>query len=355
MTAYCIASYFFVKKFAHHIWSYFLTGVLFMPYFVYIGMQLYCGAFFDLLSLSCYAIFGGGVVLLLICAKVSWHHFKVLRAFFLIFAVTLSAISIDAFVIEPHWLSVREEHMTTTKLTKPLKIAVIADLQTDDIGEYERGVFKRIKDYEPDLVLFAGDYIQRYDQQREHQQKLLNQILKESGINPTVGTFAARGDADAVEDWARCFDGLPYTCKTESTTMKANDDITMTILSLNDSRYPPYSPPKTDDFHIVLGHAPDFALRNPQADLLVAGHTHGGQVHIPGFGPPVTLSSVPRKWGGGCWTDNGTGSMLCISRGVGMERAYAPRMRFLCRPELVFINVIPASQQEIKTSYTMRP
>lgn len=38
----------------------------------------------------------------------------------------------------------------------------------------------------------------------------------------------------------------------------------------------------------------------------------------------------------------GTGAMLCVSRGVGMERGMAPRLRFLCRPELVFIDVLPA-------------
>lgn len=347
MSAYCVAAYFFVKTFAHRIWSYFLTGVLFIPYFVYIGLQMFYGPFLDFLSLASYAIFGGGVVLLLICAKVSWNHFKVLRVFFSVFALILIAVSLDAFVIEPHWLSVRREQMTTTKLTKPLKIAVVADIQTDKITSYERDVFKRIKEYEPDLLLFAGDYIQLYNEKRTEQLAAFNTLLKECGVKPTIGTFVARGDCDSPDDWAKWSEGLPYMVRDKTTTLNATNDIAVSILSLFDSRFPPYVPPKTNKFHIVLGHAPDFALRKPPADLLVAGHTHGGQVQIPGFGPPYTLSHVPRKWGGGCWTDIGTGAMLCISRGVGMERETAPRLRFMCRPEVVFIDVTPVEKRQL--------
>lgn len=347
MAAYCLAAYFFVKKFAHHIWSYFLTGALFIPYFVYLGLKMWNGAFLDFLSLASYAIFGGGVVLLLICAKVSWKHFKVLRVFFSVFALLLAAVSLDAFVIEPHWLSVRREQMTTTKLNKPLKIAVVADLQTDRITSYERDVFRRIKEYEPDLLLFAGDYIQLYNEKRKGQLDAFNNLLKQCGLNPKVGTFVARGDCDSPEDWAKWSEGLPFTVRDKTTTLNASSDIAVSILSLFDSRYPPYVPPKTKKFHIVLGHAPDFALRHPPADLLVAGHTHGGQVQIPFFGAPYTLSEVPRQWGGGCWTDIGSGAMLCISRGVGMERETAPRLRFMCRPELVFIDVTPVEKRQL--------
>lgn len=351
MSAYCIAAYFFVKTFAHHIWSYFLAGVLFIPYFIYVGLEMCHGPFLDLLCLIAYAIFVGGVALLLICAKVSWNHFKVLRAFFLLFALTLTAVSVDAFLIEPHWLSVRREQMATTKLSEPLKIAVVADIQTDKITNYERDVFKRIKEYEPDLLLFAGDYIQIYNEKRNEQLAAFNTLLKECGVKPRIGTFVARGDADAPDDWAKWSEGLPFVVRDKTTTFNATKDITVSILSLFDSRFPPYVPPRTENFHIVLGHAPDFALRNPSADLLIAGHTHGGQVKLPFFGALYTLSRVPRDWGGGCWANIGSGAMLCVSRGVGMERECAPRLRFLCRPEIVFIDVTPVEKRQL-TSFT---
>ena len=80
---------------------------------------------------------------------------------------------------------------------------------------------------------------------------------------------------------------------------------------------------------------------SPDADLILAGHTHGGQVRLPLLGPLLTLSQVPRSWAAGR-TELPGGGTLIVSRGVGMERHDAPRLRFLCRPELVVLDLIPA-------------
>jgi len=87
------------------------------------------------------------------------------------------------------------------------------------------------------------------------------------------------------------------------------------------------------DFMRLLGRV--------DADLMVAGHTHGGQVQLPLIGPLITLSAVPRAWASGV-TELEPGRTLVVSRGVGMERGNAPRLRFLCRPEVVIVNVAAA-------------
>jgi uncharacterized protein len=90
----------------------------------------------------------------------------------------------------------------------------------------------------------------------------------------------------------------------------------------------------------VLGHCPQFAMGNVEADLLLAGHTHGGQVRLPWIGPLTTGCAVPRSWAAGL-TELPGGRKLIVSRGTGMERGCAPRIRFLCRPELVVIDLVP--------------
>jgi predicted MPP superfamily phosphohydrolase len=91
---------------------------------------------------------------------------------------------------------------------------------------------------------------------------------------------------------------------------------------------------------VVLGHSPNFALAPIDADLLIAGHTHGGQFCLPLIGPLMTNAEVPRRWASGATKLPG-GATLVVSRGVGMERGAAPRLRFLCRPELAIIDLTP--------------
>jgi hypothetical protein len=72
-------------------------------------------------------------------------------------------------------------------------------------------------------------------------------------------------------------------------------------------------------------------------DLARAGHTHGGQVALPFFGPPITLSRLPRRYAGGL--NDYQGIPLHVSRGVGMERGTAPQIRFLVPPEVCVVDV----------------
>jgi hypothetical protein len=50
---------------------------------------------------------------------------------------------------------------------------------------------------------------------------------------------------------------------------------------------------------------------------------------------------VPLAWADGV-TELAPGRTLVVSRGIGMERGYAPRLRFNCRPEIVIIDLVPA-------------
>ena len=114
----------------------------------------------------------------------------------------------------------------------------------------------------------------------------------------------------------------------------------MTGLGYADSANTQLMIPAADRFHIVFGHMPNFARGQVAADLLVAGHTHGGQVRMPWIGPIITLSAVPRAWAAGVTALSG-GRTLVVSRGTGLERGHAPRLRFLCRPEIVVIELVP--------------
>ena len=99
--------------------------------------------------------------------------------------------------------------------------------------------------------------------------------------------------------------------------------------------------PQDDDVRILISHMPDPILElkpNTRIDLLIAGHTHGGQVQLPFFGPPITLSRIPRRAAAGGLHEL-NGRCVYVSRGVGCERGQAPRLRFLCPPEISILDV----------------
>ncbi|WP_115789892.1 metallophosphoesterase [Arthrobacter silvisoli] len=75
------------------------------------------------------------------------------------------------------------------------------------------------------------------------------------------------------------------------------------------------------------------------ADLILAGHTHGGQVCIPGYGALVANCDLPtwRARGLNDWESNGRTTPVNVSGGIGTSR-YAP-VRIACRPEAVLLTL----------------
>ena len=92
-------------------------------------------------------------------------------------------------------------------------------------------------------------------------------------------------------------------------------------------------------FNIVLYHHPSgFAQTwGTPTDLMLAGHTHGGQIRLPLYGALVTLDRFGKRWESGRFRENGV--TLIVSRGLGCEPG-TPEMRFCCRPEVVVVDLV---------------
>lgn len=94
---------------------------------------------------------------------------------------------------------------------------------------------------------------------------------------------------------------------------------------------------------IGITHAPYRRVLNAfvdqGADIVFAGHTHGGQVQVPGIGALVTNSDLPRRYVSGLhkWQHRAHWSWLEVSAGIGTS-IYAP-VRFSCRPEAVVVTL----------------
>ena len=97
------------------------------------------------------------------------------------------------------------------------------------------------------------------------------------------------------------------------------------------------------DLHIGLTHSPEpEILHRMAADgfaLLLAGHTHGGQVRVPGIGALVTNCGLDRRMARGLHRWPGSPAWLHVAAGLGTHPT-AP-VRFACRPEASLLTLVP--------------
>lgn len=101
---------------------------------------------------------------------------------------------------------------------------------------------------------------------------------------------------------------------------------------------------KSNGFTIALTHAPYLEviekLTGLGAEMIFAGHTHGGQVRLPIIGALTTNSDLPNKFARGVsgWEFNEKSSILSVTAGVG-NSIFAP-VRFFCRPEVRLVTLV---------------
>jgi predicted MPP superfamily phosphohydrolase len=97
------------------------------------------------------------------------------------------------------------------------------------------------------------------------------------------------------------------------------------------------------DLHIGVTHTPASRVLDAMAadgfTLLLAGHTHGGQVCVPGYGALTTNCDLPHAMAKGLHRWPGTDAWLHVSAGLGTHPT-AP-IRFACRPEATVLTLIP--------------
>ncbi|MDR2438180.1 MAG: metallophosphoesterase [Planctomycetaceae bacterium] len=286
-----------------------------------------------------------GSALLIRCQTIGNKHRIVFPLALFFCAVIYLGLAVDALLIEPTALVVKRHKIVTPKITSPMKIVFLADFQTDRIGRYERVTLELVKKENADLIILGGDYLQA--RTKTHERQLVtkfNTLLREINLNAPYGVYAIQGNQENAVwfNWKQSFNRTEIVPISRTVSFNVGE-IRLTLLSMYGSfTNRTFHDRNTEKrFRIIVGHAPLFALAEQQAELLLAGHTHGGQVQIPGYGAIITMSKgLPKKWASGL-TILPNGSTLIVSNGTGLERGRAPRVRFFCRPDFRVIELIP--------------
>ena len=230
----------------------------------------------------------------------------------------------------------------------PLSIAVLSDIQADRVEDHHRDAVARALAAKPDLILLPGDLVQVPFERFEEVMPEFRALL--APLDAPLGVYFALGNTDLSAQVRRLFEGTRVELL-ENRIVELEHGGRRVVLGGVDLAFS--SPaaratlgrlaqhPREEDLVLLVAHRPDVALALPHAsriDLVVAGHTHGGQVRLPLLGPPITLSDVPRAVAAGGYHVL-DGVPIYVSRGIGWEHCNAPRVRFLCPPEVSLLTL----------------
>jgi hypothetical protein len=249
--------------------------------------------------------------------------------------------------VEPGWLTV-ERVQVPVKALKPalegFKIVHMSDLHLHPYIQLEfvQKAVAMANALQPDLVVFTGDYV------LERADSIFELAPALAALNPRFGIFTVLGnhdlwtDAEVVRTGLQQA-GLPVLINEGITLSVGNGPLYLAGLDDGWSGYPdlraaldklPAGAPT-----ILLAHEPDLAddaALDGRVSLQLSGHTHGGQVRLPGIGAPI-LPRLGKKYDQGL---HRVGEMyVYTTRGVGL---IGPPIRFNCPPEITEITLVGA-------------
>lgn len=215
----------------------------------------------------------------------------------------------------------------------------LSDLHVGNVPGLMARAGAALAEEQADLVVLTGDYQTQGLPSAPEAAAEIAQLL--APLRPTDGTVAVLGNHDS-HAMAEALDGLGLRVLVNETVTVGRDGAAMHVVGVDDvhafytsaalaalGRRPP-------GFSIALVHTPELADVAAEAGhrLYLCGHTHGGQVCLPGGRPLLTALDSHRELASGRWR---RGAMEgYTSRGLGSSR---PPLRLNCPPEAAVLRL----------------
>jgi predicted MPP superfamily phosphohydrolase len=254
---------------------------------------------------------------------------KFSRRRFLLLSALLSPglVYADAAWVEPEWVKIRHVKLGIKKPTH--RVVHITDAHHKGDRAYLESVVARINGLSPDLVCFTGDLIE--------ESKFLPEVLEifqkiKSPLYGVPGNHDYWSDA-SFADMGKAFAATGGAWLMDTRVMTHDGQVQ--VAGATCMRGPPSAlPPKTGVKNIMLLHYPLMAESVQQRfDLLLAGHSHGGQVRLPFYGALVLPYWVGKYDLGLFRVPAGP---LYVNPGLGWLFA---NYRLNCRPEITVFEI----------------
>jgi hypothetical protein len=279
----------------------------------------------------------------------------------------LLAVAVAVLV---HAVMVAPSRLRTTTIDAPIAnlptefdgytLVVLADIHHSGPGRSRRleRMVTRTNDANADLVVLLGDYGASMKRSRALSAALYEQafpalgfalrsLRSRDGVVAVLGNHDHYYDGRRVAEWLRST-GAQVLINAHVVVQRAGRRLAIGGVgdALEDSVDPmggAASRPAGIPL-VVLSHNPDGVLalsKDCGAALVLSGHTHGGQIVIPGYGAPVTFTRICGRRTASGWVPNAI-APLYVSKGIGAQW----RVRFRCPPEVLVVRLRPADDQQ---------
>lgn len=253
--------------------------------------------------------------------------------------------------VEPYWLAIRHHKLPLGKShPEGLRILHVSDLHIGNRQTFEfvgQSLMKGLR-LKPDLVCMTGDFINR----RIFNAKGCRTLFRR--MTDATPVFACLGNHDGGT-WAKRIGGLDDPSEVAALLSESGVDVLRNDHRIVRIKKQPFALVGLDDRksgtmdidrafsalpeakampRLVMAHSPDTKdqLKKHEWDILLSGHTHGGQISIPGLGAPVLPVRDPRFVHGHYrWNHR----QLYVSSGVGTSCG----VRFNCPPEICMLTL----------------
>ncbi len=268
--------------------------------------------------------------------------------------LVFSVLCIDIYV-ETYIPKVNKVHFETPKLPagSSLKIVQITDLHNMEFGEGNQRLIKEVEDLDPDIIVLTGDLIDVRSTNYENAYSLVEGLVR---INPEVYFVSGnheRWNPDS-QNILNGFEDRKVKILNYNSTVFNKGDISVNLCGVEyayvtyrdsyrfyvdeDKFNRMFDELDKSKYTILLSHTPKIleVLDGKTYDLILSGHTHGGQVRLP-FIKGITYLGDPfyEKYDKGVFRLD-DGRMLYVDSGVGTS--ILP-VRFLNRSQISYITI----------------
>src|SRR3990172_2341390 len=232
----------------------------------------------------------------------------------------LGVLSVGSYsrFLEPRWVEIKNVVIGINNL--PKRFGGMSIVQLSDIHhceyvprEFIRKCVWKVNTLSPDIIVLTGDFVYGSNAFIPSVAEELSELKSKEGVHVLINEH------------------IPLYRKKDYLFIAGVDDLWRGNMDLDATLKGMDDKPK-----ILLSHNPDAIemIKHTGIDFVMAGHTHGGQVCLPLYGPPVVYSKFGARYAAGLFHEEKT--IMYVNKGIGVSNF---PVRFFARPEITLFTL----------------